>query len=139
MGILPRRDNPAHRVSVCVGQQSADGKVYTVSRAQGRSGAQLYQHAGAVILILSQPIQGVSEDREVGGVIPGQFHGTQERRLCTPLAGHRRDLLVVGANDDSPHRGGLPGCSDAPRDQRESVERADVLSRDAFGASASGN
>ena len=69
----------------------------------------------------------------------GEHPRPEERRLGAVRQGEGPDLRVVGGDEDAVHAHAGPRGGDAPREERDAGQRADVLPREGFRPSAGGD
>ena len=80
----------------------------------------------------------MTKDVDVGRTIVGVFRRPNERHLSAVLFSDRRDLIVVGTDDDPGDSSGIKGLENGPSNQRFSRDLNNILTGDALGSTTGG-
>ena len=80
----------------------------------------------------------MTKDVDVRCTIVGVFRRPNERHLSAVLFGDRRDLIVVGADDNPCDSSGIKGLKNGPGNQRFARDLDDVLPGDALRSTSGG-
>ncbi len=139
VGILRGEHDTAYGIRFRLAAQRVDRTVNAVGRTNRRRGPQLHDDVRPPPNLGREPIEGVLKHRKIGRQVLGQRGWSQERHLRTIPARDRRNLLIIGRDDDAVDRPRGQSRFDAVGNERNTAEQLDVLSRNRLRAAARGH
>ena len=83
--------------------QQANRPIDKAVRPDRTGGVQVQDNLRMILLVLSQPIEGMLEDRQISRAVSGKFRRTQEGSFSSKMMGNLGDFRVIRGHNHACH------------------------------------